>query len=44
MTATPSTPFAKDKDRGDRYGQGSNGFGAPWYVVGPDGQAIREGS
>ncbi len=32
--------FAKDKDREDHYGQGSNGAGAKWWIVGPDGKAI----
>jgi predicted lipoprotein with Yx(FWY)xxD motif len=32
--------FIKDKDDGDAYGQGSNGFGAGWYVMKPNGSKI----
>jgi predicted lipoprotein with Yx(FWY)xxD motif len=35
--------FAGDQKPGDTTGQGSDGFGAEWYVVKPDGKAI-EGS
>jgi predicted lipoprotein with Yx(FWY)xxD motif len=34
--------FAKDKDNGDAYGQGSKSFGAGWYVLKPDGSKIDE--
>jgi predicted lipoprotein with Yx(FWY)xxD motif len=34
--------FAKDKDSGDAYGQGSKAFGAGWYVLKPDGSKIDE--
>jgi predicted lipoprotein with Yx(FWY)xxD motif len=32
--------FAKDKDAGDSYGQGSKSFGAGWYVLAPSGNKI----
>lgn len=32
--------FAGDKKPGDVNGQGLKGFGAPWYVLSPDGQDI----
>jgi predicted lipoprotein with Yx(FWY)xxD motif len=32
--------FAKDKDGGDAYGQGINGFGASWYVLAPSGTKV----
>jgi predicted lipoprotein with Yx(FWY)xxD motif len=32
--------FAKDKDSGDAYGQGVNGFGADWYVLAPSGAKV----
>lgn len=32
--------FASDKDSGDAYGQGINGFGAPWYVLAPNGSKV----
>jgi predicted lipoprotein with Yx(FWY)xxD motif len=32
--------FAKDKVAGDVTGQGSNGFGALWWVLAPSGAAI----
>ena len=33
--------FAGDTQPGQTTGQGSNGFGAPWWVVSPAGQAIQ---
>ena len=32
--------FVADKKVGDTLGQGVDGFGGPWYVVGPSGQRI----
>jgi predicted lipoprotein with Yx(FWY)xxD motif len=32
--------FAGDKAAGQTNGEGSNGFGAPWYVVAPSGKQI----
>jgi predicted lipoprotein with Yx(FWY)xxD motif len=32
--------FAGDKAAGQTKGEGSNGFGAPWYLVAPSGQQI----
>jgi predicted lipoprotein with Yx(FWY)xxD motif len=32
--------YATDKDGGDAYGQGINGFGADWYVVAPSGKKV----
>lgn len=32
--------FARDKDAGDAYGQGSKSFGAGWYVLAPSGKKI----
>jgi predicted lipoprotein with Yx(FWY)xxD motif len=32
--------FAGDKAPGQTNGEGSNGFGAPWYLVAPSGQQI----
>ncbi|MDT4922771.1 MAG: hypothetical protein QOG01_484 [Pseudonocardiales bacterium] len=32
--------FAGDNAAGQTNGEGSNGFGAPWYVVAPSGQQI----
>ncbi|MDT4934137.1 MAG: hypothetical protein QOK11_2029 [Pseudonocardiales bacterium] len=32
--------FAGDKAAGQTNGEGSNGFGAPWYVLAPSGQQI----
>lgn len=35
--------FVKDRDAGDAYGQGIDGFGAEWYVVGPNGKKVEGG-
>jgi predicted lipoprotein with Yx(FWY)xxD motif len=32
--------FAKDKDDGDAYGQGTKAFGADWYVLKPSGSKV----
>ncbi len=32
--------FARDKDSGDAYGEGVNGFGASWYVIAPSGAKV----
>lgn len=32
--------FEKDGDSGDAYGQGSNAFGAGWYVLKPSGSKV----
>jgi len=32
--------FAKDGDAGDAYGEGSNSFGAGWYVLRPNGSKV----
>ena len=32
--------FVKDKDAGDAYGEGSNAFGAGWYVLKPSGSKV----
>jgi predicted lipoprotein with Yx(FWY)xxD motif len=32
--------FAKDKDDGDAYGEGSKAFGAGWYVLKPSGAKL----
>jgi predicted lipoprotein with Yx(FWY)xxD motif len=32
--------FARDKDSGDAYGEGVNGFGADWYVLAPSGAKV----
>lgn len=32
--------FVKDKDSGDAYGEGVDGFGAEWYVLSPSGKKI----
>jgi predicted lipoprotein with Yx(FWY)xxD motif len=32
--------FAGDKAAGQTNGEGSNGFGAPWYLVAPGGQEV----
>jgi len=34
--------FEKDKDDGDAYGQGSNAFGAGWYVLAPKGSKVDD--
>lgn len=34
--------YIQDQAAGDVKGQGVVGFGAPWYVVAPNGEAIRE--
>jgi predicted lipoprotein with Yx(FWY)xxD motif len=34
--------FAKDKDSGDAYGQGVNGFGDDWYVITPGGSKVDD--
>jgi predicted lipoprotein with Yx(FWY)xxD motif len=36
--------FALDKAPGQTTGQGNNGFGAKWWVVGADGNAITSGA
>jgi predicted lipoprotein with Yx(FWY)xxD motif len=36
----PLYRFAGDRSAGDTNGQGSDGFGAPWYVLGADGNAV----
>ncbi len=33
--------FVQDKKAGDATGQGVNGFGAPWWVLAPSGEAIH---
>ena len=35
--------FAGDKAPGDTAGQASDGFGAEWYVVGPNGKKVEKG-
>jgi predicted lipoprotein with Yx(FWY)xxD motif len=35
--------FAGDTTPGQTSGQGSDGFGSPWWVVSPAGQAIQKG-
>jgi predicted lipoprotein with Yx(FWY)xxD motif len=32
--------YVKDKDDGDSYGEGVNGFGASWYVLAPSGKKV----
>lgn len=32
--------YAKDKDDGDTYGEGSKSFGAGWYVLKPNGSKV----
>jgi predicted lipoprotein with Yx(FWY)xxD motif len=34
--------FAKDKDDGDSYGEGSKAFGAGWYAIKPSGTKVDE--
>jgi predicted lipoprotein with Yx(FWY)xxD motif len=36
--------FYKDQSAGDTNGQGVDGFGAKWWVVGPSGQKIEKSS
>ncbi|MEV7404119.1 hypothetical protein AB0N93_27485 [Streptomyces sp. NPDC091267] len=38
----PLYHYAGDTSAGDTNGQGSNGFGAAWYVVGPTGNKITK--
>ena len=38
----PLYTFAGDTRAGQTTGQGSNGFGAPWWVVTPAGQALEK--
>jgi predicted lipoprotein with Yx(FWY)xxD motif len=38
----PLYTFAGDTRAGQTTGQGSNGFGAPWWVVTPAGQALQK--
>jgi predicted lipoprotein with Yx(FWY)xxD motif len=40
----PLYTFVEDRAPGDTTGQGSDGFGADWWVVSPAGQAITSGS
>jgi predicted lipoprotein with Yx(FWY)xxD motif len=35
--------FVRDADSGDAYGQGIDGFGAEWYVLGPNGKKVEGG-
>ena len=37
----PLYTFAGDSQAGQTTGQGSNGFGAPWWVVTPAGKALQ---
>jgi predicted lipoprotein with Yx(FWY)xxD motif len=37
----PLYTFAGDSQAGQTTGQGSNGFGAPWWVVSPAGKALQ---
>ncbi|MGN6372261.1 MAG: hypothetical protein ACTHM1_04635, partial [Solirubrobacteraceae bacterium] len=32
--------FVKDKDAGDAYGEGVNGFGASWYALSARGAKV----
>lgn len=34
--------FIKDRAAGDTKGQGIDGFGAEWYLVGPDGKTVEK--
>jgi predicted lipoprotein with Yx(FWY)xxD motif len=36
----PLYRFIKDKDDGDTYGEGVDGFGAEWYALAPSGKKI----
>jgi hypothetical protein len=36
--------YKQDTDAGDTYGQGSNNFGAKWWLVAPSGHAITGGA
>lgn len=38
----PLYRYAGDSEAGDTNGQGSDGFGAKWYAVSPDGSAIEK--
>jgi predicted lipoprotein with Yx(FWY)xxD motif len=40
----PLYGYQSDSKPGDTNGQGVNGFGAPWYVVAPTGNAITTAS
>jgi len=35
--------FVRDRDAGDAYGQGIDGFGAEWYVLGSNGRKVEGG-
>ena len=35
--------FIADKSKGETKGQGTNGFGAVWWLVAPSGQAVKTG-
>jgi predicted lipoprotein with Yx(FWY)xxD motif len=37
----PLYTFAGDTKAGQTTGEGSNGFGAPWWVVSPAGKALQ---
>jgi predicted lipoprotein with Yx(FWY)xxD motif len=39
----PLYHFAQDSSPGDTKGQGSDNFGAEWYIVAPDGSTIEKG-
>lgn len=34
--------FAEDEQAGDTNGQGISGFGGTWYIIGPEGEPIRQ--
>lgn len=38
----PLYRYAADKDAGDAYGEGNQGFGASWYVLKPSGAKVDE--
>jgi hypothetical protein len=40
MSNKPDARRADPCERGRTTGQGSNGFGSPWWVVSPAGKAI----